>query len=243
MNNKVNLFFLPHAGGSAMGYMSFKRFLDNSLINPIPLELPGRGKLIKEKPINNTAECVDFLFNSIKDIISDSNYAFFGHSLGSILTYELIKLIEKEKMPSPITSIFSGRMAPFISYEHTLISHLDDESFISNFSSLNGIPEEIMNNKQILQMIMPVLKSDVKMAEDYVCQSKDDKFDFNIHVFYGNKDTMIKNRKDLIDWNLCTTKKCTLHEFDGDHFYYNQNKEHVCSFINNIMNEEVLNGK
>ena len=98
MSNKVNLFFLPHAGGSAMGYMSFKRFLDGSLINPIPLELPGRGKLIKEKPINNTSKCVSFLFDSIKDIICDSQYAFFGHSLGSILTYELIKLIDKSNI-------------------------------------------------------------------------------------------------------------------------------------------------
>ena len=45
---KTKLFFLPYAGGAAMGYMVMKRLFDEELFEPVPLELAGRGTRAKE---------------------------------------------------------------------------------------------------------------------------------------------------------------------------------------------------
>ena len=82
------LFCLPYAGGSEVAYYKWKKYLHPS-IELIPIELKGRGKRFNEIFYESLEEAVDDIFENIKDKIINNDYAIYGHSMGSLLSYEL----------------------------------------------------------------------------------------------------------------------------------------------------------
>ena len=103
---KIKLFFIPHAGGSAMGYMVMKHQLDLSVMEPVPLELAGRGQRIKEPAFTDLLACMEDLYSCMKPQIQDCQYAVFGHSLGSMLVFELVRHLEKVEKNSRFVPYF-----------------------------------------------------------------------------------------------------------------------------------------
>jgi len=111
MKEKTKLFCIPYAGGSANLYNKWAQTLSKD-IELVPLELAGRGTRISEGFYKNLEVAVDDIFNQIVDHIYDSNYAFFGHSLGAFLVYELTQKIMSLNLPLPKHIFFSGRRSP-----------------------------------------------------------------------------------------------------------------------------------
>ncbi len=233
----VNLFFIPHAGGSAMGYMNFSMFL-NKQIRPLPLELAGRGKRISEKCFYDAGLCAKDLFERNYNLFKEGRYAFFGHSLGTIIAYELSKIIHDNNFPEPEHMFLSGRPAPCEKVKSAFdnMSELNDDDFIAKFSAASALPEQILNNKEILNMILPVLRADISMAESYSSGCKSYKMPYDISVFYGKQDELF-SEKDACTWRKCTDNNCNEYGFDGSHFYYNNpvNKKKLCEIINSIL--------
>lgn len=233
----VNLFFIPHAGGSAMGYMNFSMFLDKQ-IRPLPLELAGRGKRISEKCFYDVRLCAEDLFEKNYALFKNGRYAFFGHSLGTIIAYELSKIIHENNFPEPEHMFVSGRPAPCEKVKSAFdnISELNDDDFIAQFSAASALPEQILNNKEILNMILPVLRADISMAERYSADYNLYKVPCDITVFYGKEDKLFSG-KDTYTWKKCTDNNYSEYGFDGDHFYYSNpvNKKKLCEIINSIL--------
>lgn len=234
---EMKLCFVPHAGGSALGYTNFKKYLDPS-IKPVPIELAGRGKRLSEECFVDIHKCTEDLFEKNKEIFEEGNYAFFGHSLGTIVSYELAKLIRKNNYPEPVHMFFSGRCAPHskVSSMVSGTSKLNDKDFLKAFSVYGAIPDIVMNNPEIMNMILPIMRSDVTMADAYVENTRQPQLKCDITVLYGRND-MIYAGQDISIWEECTSGKCTAYGFKGDHFYYNtpENKEKLCDIINKTL--------
>src|ERR1700738_4611092 len=107
------LFCLPYAGGSEVIYYKWKKYLHPS-IQLIPIQLKGRGKRFSEIFYENIEEAVDDIFENVKDKIVDDDYAIYGHSMGSLLAYELYYKISKLNLKKPKHIFFSGYKAPSI---------------------------------------------------------------------------------------------------------------------------------
>lgn len=233
----IKLCFFPHAGGSAMGYKNFKMFLDSSIV-PVPIEPAGRGTRISEKPFTDILECVEDLFEHYNDIFTGGNTVFFGHSMGSLLAYELIRLMKKKNCTLPMHFFTSGRVSypSLVPEKFTGLSKLNDEEFLSRFSESGGFPDMILKNKDLMAMLLPVLRADVKMVDNYVVNLNDRAVDCDITVFFGKNDTMYDG-KDLDSWKTLTTKTCDIYGFNGNHFYFSDPavKKEVCSVINRII--------
>lgn len=230
----IKLCFVPHAGGSAMGYKNFKMFLDSSIV-PVPIEPAGRGTRISEKPFTDVRECVKDIFEHYKDIFMEGNTAIFGHSMGSLLAYELIKLMKKENCPLPLHFFSSGRVAfpSEIPSEFVGLSKLSDDVFLEKFSHSGGFPDMILKNKELMAMLMPVLRADVKMVDDYEMDLDDLTVDCDTTVFYGKSDLM-GDWTNLESWKKLTTGSCDSFGFEGNHFYFSDPavKKELCSVIN-----------
>ena len=128
MHKEIKLCFFAHAGSSARSYSSFKKFLDPS-IKPVPIEIAGRGSRLNEPRFTDAVKCAGDVFIKNKEIFEAGNYAFFGHSLGAIISYETIKIIKKCGLPSPMHAFFSSRPAPQSDMEFAITgaSNLSDE--------------------------------------------------------------------------------------------------------------------
>lgn len=85
----LQLFCLPYSGASATLFRRWQPSLPG-WIRLLPLELPGRGLRFGEALHTDAASLVAQLAGELHGTLdSASPYAFFGHSLGGLLAFEL----------------------------------------------------------------------------------------------------------------------------------------------------------
>ncbi|MED4400359.1 thioesterase II family protein [Metabacillus fastidiosus] len=228
----MNLFCLPYAGGSEAIYFKWNQYLSRS-INLCPIPLKGRGKRFNEPLYENIEEAVDDIFNTIQDKIDENEYALYGHSMGSLLVYELYYKIKEMGFKLPNHLFFSGYRSPG-SRKKEIIYNLPDNDFKKKIIQLGGTPEELVNNKELFEVFLPVLKSDFKMVETYKYKERTDKIACDISVLNGNGDSI--SFENLLDWKNYTNQSFQLYHFDGNHFFINNNIENITSLINKTLN-------
>lgn len=154
------LFCLPYAGGSESIYYKWKNHLHTS-IQVVLIELKGRGKRFNEFFYESLEEAVDDIFENIKEKIVDDDFAIYGHSMGSLLAYELYYKIYNENGKMPKHMFFSGYKAPSIIRERENTYNLPDYDFMKKIMELGGTPEELMNNQELLQIFLPSKQADI----------------------------------------------------------------------------------
>ncbi len=217
MKQKLNLYCLPFAGGNKYSYREFIEKAP-SFLNIITLEYPGRGSMIKEPLLSDINALVDNLFKQISNEIDDTNYGFYGHSMGGLISYLLtLKIIEsKKRAPSHLfITGTSGPSAPSRQEEKKRYL-LDRKEFIEEIKGLDGMPEEILQNEELLYYFEPILRSDFKLSENYIYQDHAP-LNIPITVITGTDEDM--ELEDVQLWQKETTFKVDFKRMPGKHFF------------------------
>lgn len=231
---KIKLFCLPYAGGSA--YAIYSKWADSlePNIELRPIELAGRGARIGGQLYANIDEAVDDVLIQIKDEIVDSEYAFFGHSMGSVLAYKVLQKIDDLKLPPPIHAFFSGRRAPHIpSRRVKLLSKMNADEVEKEILHLGGTPPEFFQYPELKDIFIPIIKSDFRIADTLVEESNIIPFDFDISIFIGEDEDILNH--EVIEWRQHTTKNFSVDYFDGEHFFLLDQRQAVIDSINNCL--------
>ena len=95
---------------------------------------------------------------------------------------------------------------------------------------MGGTEKEVLENKDLRNIFLPVLRADYKLVEEYVYKPKNAVYDFNISVLFGVNDNDLE--KDILEWQKQTSAICKFYKFKGGHFYLNDNIERITSIIN-----------
>lgn len=230
----MKLFCFPYAGGSSAIFNNWKSFIDPR-IEIRTIELAGRGKRIHEAHYNNFHDVIKDVFSIIVDEIkSGSDYAFFGHSMGAKIAYELSQEIAAKGLPGPDHIFFSGRGAPYILGENEKKYHeLPDHEFKEEIFKLGGTPKEFFEHPELLEVFLPLLKNDFKMAAREISEKEINPLNCNISVFLGKEEEL---KPEQIDgWKNYTANNCTVYYFNGGHFFINEKYEQVVKIINNTI--------
>lgn len=224
------LFFLPHAGGSAKSYSSFKRFLPKDL-TVVPMELSGRFTRPSEPLLDNVSDCVSDLIEKHSELLR-GEYALFGHSMGTVLVTELVRQAKEKGLAMPVHIFLSGKNPPdedVHCFEN--VETASDEEIVSFFSA-NALSSSVpAPDEELAKFLSLILCTDVRMAEKYKATPDDVKFDCDITVLYGTEDALMQN-VDMNSWSRFTNGKCEVYPFKGGHFYYSNQKKEVCDIIN-----------
>ena len=224
----MTLFCLPYAGGSSAIFYDWKKLMPSS-IKLEPIELKGRGKRFNEGHYNNLDEAVNDIFLHVKSKIIFSEYAIFGHSMGSLLAYELYYKILREGLNKPCHIFFSGHAAPSAAKVKKNLHLLSDDEFIKEVMALGGMPEELKDNEEIIQLILPNLRNDFRITESYIYTEKESKIDCDITIFNGKDDDMTLD--DILSWKVHSKGKTAIHNFKGNHFFINENAKNIVDII------------
>ncbi|MBO1685684.1 thioesterase [Clostridium butyricum] len=227
----MTLFCLPYAGGSGTVYYRWSNYIAPS-INLYPIELKGRGKIFKETFYESLKEAVEDIFNEIQDKIYD-DYAIYGHSMGSLLAYELYYKINEIGAKKPKHVFFSGYKAPNVVREKENIYTLANYDFMNKIIELGGTPEELINNKELLEIYIPIIRNDFKILETYEYKERTNKIECNISILNGKQDSI--NLEDILAWKKHTSKKCRIYNLEGNHFFINNNIENIANIINDTL--------
>lgn len=106
----MRLFCFPYAGGTTHTYRSWQGLLPES-IDVAPVHLPGRGQRLSEPPLQRLSEIVEALGPEVVPYF-DKPFAFFGHSMGALIAFELARWLRKNHKVMPAQVFLSGRKAP-----------------------------------------------------------------------------------------------------------------------------------
>ncbi|MCB2298659.1 thioesterase II family protein [Clostridium tagluense] len=229
------LFCLPYAGGSETIYYKWKKHLHPS-IQVVPIELKGRGKRFGEFFYESLEEAVDDIFENIKDKIVDDDFAIYGHSMGSLLAYELYYKISELNLRKPKHIFFSGYKAPSIVRERENTYTLPNYEFMKKVMELGGTPEELMKNKELLQIFLPIIRSDFKILETYNYEEREEKIQCDVSILNGRQDSI--NLEELLTWKNHVCRGFKVYNFEGNHFFINSNVENITSIINTTLLEK-----
>jgi medium-chain acyl-[acyl-carrier-protein] hydrolase len=212
---RLRLFCFPYAGGSAQIYWSWVNSFPKT-IEVLSLQLPGRGNRLKEASFTHITPLVQALKTAISPFL-DIPFAFFGHSMGALIAYELVRELHKSFKVSPVHFFASGRAAPHIQSAKPKVHTLSDLEFIKRIQKLNGTPRALLENQELMNMMLPCLRADFAVCETYV-SIKDSPLCCPLTVFGGVEDSEV-SREELEAWGEYSRNKLSLFMLPGDHFF------------------------
>jgi medium-chain acyl-[acyl-carrier-protein] hydrolase len=230
---KIKLFCFPYAGGSSVIFNIWKQYLDPK-IELIAIELAGRGKRMKDDLYKDLPEMVEDVYKLVYKEIKGSAYAIFGHSMGGIISYQLGQKLRENNYPAPVHIFFSGLNAPHVKRPDKIIYHLlDEEEFKKALINLGGTPPEFFEHPELIEVFLPALKNDFKLAETFIYNGEIHPLDCNITVLLGKDEDFTSDQCD--GWKKHTKKLCTIHYFDGGHFFLHNDTKQIVNIINNSL--------
>jgi medium-chain acyl-[acyl-carrier-protein] hydrolase len=166
----------------------------------------------------------------------DKPFAFFGHSMGATVSYELTRRLQANQKPLPMHLFLSGRSAPHLPVVKPPVHHLPDQEFLESMRDLNGTPTELLAHIELMEMMLPVIRADFQMLETWKYQASSP-LNIPVSVFGGLADDGVP-LENLDAWAACTTGKMKRHIFPGDHFFLHQQYPAMLNIINRALSSE-----
>ncbi|MCR6105809.1 thioesterase [Salipaludibacillus agaradhaerens] len=233
---KYRLYCFPCAGGGALSFQSWSNMF-GSEIEVCAIQLPGRESRFNEDTITDIYEISRKIANEIIEIQKEGKpFVFLGHSMGSLISFEVARYLRKKEFQLPNQIFLSSINAPENNKFNRYIHKLSDGEFLNYIKILNGTPEGFFNDPRVQKLYLPILRSDFKAVEMYEFYSEEP-FHFPITVLGGEEDKLIST-EGLERWQRETNSTFTLKLFPGDHFYF---QKESCQDLINYLKERLLN--
>ncbi len=231
---RVRLFCFPHAGGSAAAYRGWSRYLPRH-VELCPIELPGRKQRWAEAPHRSCGQLARAIASAIQPEL-DRPFVFFGHSLGSLLAFEVARDLRRHGERIPRHVYVSARRAPQHRIEGELLHQLPDDRMVDLLSRLYGaIPPSIAAEPDLLKPLLEALRADLEIHETYD-HRPEAPLPCPISTLGGTSDRLV-TMEQLRAWREQTAGPFVLKLFDGGHFYLREHERAVVQLVAADMEE------
>lgn len=228
---KLRLFCFPYAGGSDHIFRNWGLNLP-PLIEVCPVLLPGRGVRLRTPAYTNLLALTSEIANVMRPLL-DLPFAFFGHSMGALMAFEITRELRRLEEPQPSHLFLAAHLPPQVPREREPLFNRPDSEIIEQMREINGTPTEILDHPELMEMMMPLLRADFEMVDSYT-YVPDAPLNSPITVFGGLQDRDVTREK-LQEWEKQTTGSFSLRMFPGDHFFVNT----ASSFIYQVLGREL----
>ena len=212
----LRLFCFPYAGGGTMIYQKWTTAFQG-FAEVFTAQLAGRERRLHETPFTRLADSIEDIFHPIIPLLNKP-FVFFGHSMGALMSFELGRKLAREQGVEPLHLFVSGREAPQCERKEPYTFDLSEEEFVEDVRRLNGTPREILDNAELRQLLLPILRADFAVSQTYE-YIPGPPLSCPLTVFGGLQDEV--SRAELEGWREHTTSSFKLRMFPGDHFFVN----------------------
>lgn len=217
------LYCLPHAGGGASAYRSWLGRLPGIAV--LPVQPPGRENRFRDEPHEKMESLIPELADAVlADVAGESvtrgpakRYAIYGHSLGALVAFELVRELRRRDAPGPVHLFVSGCVAPHRPFDDgPPVRGMSRPELVNLLRNLGGTPDWLLSDPSVLEMILPAVRADFSVKETYSYQHEST-LDVPITTLPSTEDP--RASVELVNaWRELTTGEFDSHTFMGGHF-------------------------
>jgi surfactin synthase thioesterase subunit len=232
----IPLICLPFAG---VGPSFFKEWgtLTSGHLEIIAVQLPGREKRFVEEPYRDVATAVTGILPEVLERVGERDRVIiFGHSLGAVLAYELSHQLAKTMHIQVAHLVVSGSPAPW-ALRKRRATGLDDQAFLAQVREFAGYDHPALNDPDLRDMLLPVLRADVEMHENY-CPSWNSPLPVSITSVRGTDDELV-SREEAAQWHSATTMPLQVVELPGSHMYLTTSAGKLLRVIEELIEQTI----
>jgi medium-chain acyl-[acyl-carrier-protein] hydrolase len=163
---------------------------------------------------------VEAIGHAIQPVL-DRPAAFFGHSLGALVAFELARWLRDRRLPLPAPLMVSGARAPDSPEEQSPLHRIMPDAAFAEavMARYRAIPPEVMADEELLALVLPALRADLTINESYVYA---DAAPLPIDIVaYGGADDFLVREARLMQWRAQTSARFAHRMFAGGHFFVN----------------------
>ena len=216
-NARLRVFCFPFAGGGASVYNGWGAALPSG-VELVSVQLPGRERRIMEPPFRQIPPLLDALEPVLAPLL-DKPFIFFGYSMGTRVAMALAQRWKVRGAPLPLGMVMAAAGAPHRHRESR--DELDDPAFIELLRKYEGTPAEVFAHKELLEMVLPVLRADFAIADAVLPALP---VSCPLSVFGSHEDPHVP-LEHLEHWRELTTGDFRSRHFPGKHFFLRTARE------------------
>ncbi|MCC7052728.1 MAG: thioesterase [Gemmatimonadaceae bacterium] len=206
----------PYAGGGVAVYGQWWRALPDD-VEVIGVQLPGREARLSEAPLDSIDGMAGAALPAVA-ALGDLPFAFFGHSMGALIAFELTLALEAAGGAAPERLFVSSRRAPDERDTHLPVHTLPDAAFLDAIQArFAAIPDAVRNEPELLELVLPTLRADIRAVETYAPE-RGRRVYCPVRAYGGASDTHPRPSQ-LAGWQRAALQPLSVRTFDGDHFY------------------------
>jgi len=192
------------------------------------IQPPGREERLDDCPYARFDALVQATTDHMKPWL-DVPFALFGHELGALVAFELVRRLRRTGLPAPVRLIVAGCAAPHLPNSRSPIHKLSDNAFLDRLAGgLAAVPDAVQHRPDLLARILPGLRADFTMLETYTYRPEN-RLDCPITALGGTADPTMPADA-LAAWAEHTST-FSLQMFPGDQFFLTTAEDRVLAAI------------
>lgn len=200
-------------------------------IDLCPVQLPGREGRIAETPVTELANLGEMLVAALGEYLN-LPYALLGYSMGAIVALEFASSISKHKLSPPKHFLACARGGPHIRPRWSGAEVPSDQELIARLRELGGTTAEVIDNSELLDIILPILRADYALNSSYT--SQDFRLECPVTVI-GGLDDLAVSPDCLRSWSVVSTTPCREKMLRGGHFFIQERPAEFAAAIANAV--------
>lgn len=226
---RTRLICLPHAGGSASYYFPLSSALAPEF-EVYSVQYPGRQDRHKEPFVDSIEDMADQVYAAV-GTLPDAPTAFFGHSMGAVLAFEVTRRLEAAGR-QVVTVFASGSRAP--SHYGDEREYKNDTSLVDVMRQLGGTDPRVLNNPELLETFLPAFRNDYRALQAYH-RGTDVTINAPIVVLSATDDPKTSEAAAGAWLDHTTAGGSGVHMFTGGHFFLEKQGQRVIEVVGSTL--------
>jgi medium-chain acyl-[acyl-carrier-protein] hydrolase len=230
---RFRLFLFHWAGGGATAYRRWPEHFP-AHVSVSAVQLPGREDRLREAAFERMEPMLDALTAAITPLL-DVPFAFFGHSLGGLVAFELTRRLRRQGLPMPKHLVVSGRRAPKAPVVPPPVPtyQLSMEGLQAFVERLGGTPRAVMESTELRDLYLRILRSDFALLDTHA-PPPEEPLDIPLTAFCADADSQA-SVAEMEYWREESRGRFELRTFSGNHFFLLDNDAGVPAALRGVL--------